>query len=109
MKTIEESHPSLKLKEVNISFDIESFDERWRTEEHITKSLIRSEDVQEHTIDKAVLKEKLPKIIDTYMNKLHAFRADEESIKQGWKKAVDELIYDIKNKDSFIMKELGLE
>jgi hypothetical protein len=59
MKTIEESHPSLKLKEVNISFDIESFDERWRTEEHITKSLIRSEDVQEHTIDKAVLKEVL--------------------------------------------------
>jgi len=57
MKNINETHPSLKLKEINVSFEIESFDNKWRTEEHVTRSLIRSEDVQKHTIDKAVLRD----------------------------------------------------
>ena len=62
MKPIGKTHPSLKFDEVNVSFDIESFDKGWRTEEHIHKSLIRTVDVQEKTIDKKVLRETIEKL-----------------------------------------------
>jgi len=66
MKPIEETHPSLKLKEVIVSFNIESFDNKWKTEDHVMVSLITSDDVQEHTIDKAVLKEAMIKVSKMY-------------------------------------------
>jgi len=56
--SVGETHPSLKFKEVVISFSIESFDNvEWRTNENVSRSLIRSEDVQKYTIDKQIVQE----------------------------------------------------
>ena len=96
MKDISETHPSLN----GLVAHIAGFGNNDREDAYFVS------DIQAHTIDKAVLKERLPKIIELYMNKLHSFRADESSIQQGWERAVNEIIYDLKSENSFILKEI---